>query len=155
MTAGSGYSRRVASPDRRWERHFAGRRDRQSAFTLLELMVALAILAIALSAVMRAVGAATGNMDELRARTLAGWVADNRIAEHRALKHWLPVGRNEGRAEQGGMSFRWVEEVQGTPNGQFRRLEVKVWSVPEAGNAREAKVLATLTGFVNSAGGTR
>lgn len=155
MMAGTRCARRVASADGRWRRNFAGRHDRQSAFTLLELMVALAILAIALSAVMRAVGAATGNMDELRVRTLAGWVADNRIAEHRALKHWLPVGRNEGRVEQGGMSFRWVEEVQGTPNGQFRRLEVKVWSVPEAGNAREAKVLATLTGFVNSSGGTR
>lgn len=155
MMAGTRCARRVASADGRWRRNFAGRHDRQSAFTLLELMVALAILAIALSAVMRAVGAATGNMDELRARTLAGWVADNRIAEHRALKHWLPVGRNEGRVEQGGMRFRWVEEVQGTPNGQFRRLEVKVWSVPEAGNAREAKVLATLTGFVNSSGGTR
>lgn len=155
MMAGTRCARRVASADGRWRRNFAGRHDRQSAFTLLELMVALAILAIALSAVMRAVGAATGNMDELRARTLAGWVADNRIAEHRALKHWLPVGRNEGRVEQGGMSFRWVEEVHGTPNGQFRRLEVKVWSVPEAGNAREAKVLATLTGFVNSSGGTR
>ena len=135
--------------------HFLGGRDRQSAFTLLELMVALAILAIALSAVMRAVGAATGNMDELRARTLAGWVADNRLAEHRALRHWLPIGRKEGRAEQGGMSFRWIEEVQATPNGQFRRIEVKVWSLPEAGNAREARVLATLTGFLNSSGNVR
>ena len=155
MTAGKGCLRRVESPDGRGRRYFFGRHDRQSAFTLLELMVALAILAIALSAVMRAVGAATGNMDELRARTLAGWVADNRIAEHRALRHWLPAGRKEGRTEQGGMSFRWVEEVQATPNGQFRRLEVKVWSVPEAGNAREARVLATLTGFVNSSGGAR
>jgi general secretion pathway protein I len=155
MTAGKGCARRAESPDRRGRRHFPGRHGRQAAFTLLELMVALAILAIALSAVMRAVGAATGNMDELRTRTLAGWVADNRIAEHRALRHWLPVGRKEGRAEQGGMSFRWVEEVQATPNGQFRRLEVKVWSVPEAGNAREARVLATLTGFVNSSGGAR
>ena len=135
--------------------HFLGGRDRQSAFTLLELMVALAILAIALSAVMRAVGAATGNMDELRARTLAGWVADNRLAEHRALRHWLPIGRKEGRAEQWGMSFRWIEEVQATPNGQFRRIEVKVWSLPEAGNAREARVLATLTGFLNSSGNVR
>jgi general secretion pathway protein I len=155
MTTDAGRFRRVENPDGRERRHFSGRHHRQSAFTLLELMVALAILAIALSAVMRAVGAATGNMDGLRARTLAGWVADNRLAEHRALQHWLPLGRKEGRVEQGGMSFRWVEEVQATPNGQFRRLEVKVWSVPEAGNAREARVLATLTGFVNSSGGAR
>ncbi|MGA9395170.1 MAG: type II secretion system minor pseudopilin GspI [Azonexus sp.] len=134
-------------------RHLAGRR--QSAFTLLELMVALAILAIALSAVMRAVGAATGNVDELRLRTLAGWVADNRLAEHRALRQWLPVGRKEGRVAQGGVEFRWVEEVQATPNAQFRRLEVSVWTVPETDGSREARVLATLTGFVNSSGGAQ
>lgn len=142
--------RRDVGSDHPGARHPAGRR--QSAFTLLELMVALAILAIALSAVMRAVGSATGNVDELRLRTLAGWVADNRLAEHRALGQWLPLGRKEGRAEQGGVSLRWVEEVQGTPNGRFRRLEISVWSLPETDGSREARVLATLTGFVNSSG---
>lgn len=151
MTAGEKCSRRCGTPGAVRARGFSGRHDRQSAFTLLELMVALAILAIALSAVMRAVGAATNNMDELRARTLAVWVADNRLAEHRALRRWLPPGRMEGMVEQGGMSFRWVEDIQATPNGQFRRLEVKVWSVPEAGGPREPRVLAALTGFMTSA----
>jgi hypothetical protein len=62
------------------------------------------------------------------------------------------LGRKEGRAEQGGVEFRWVEEVQGTPNGRFRRLEISVWSLPETDGSREARVLATLTGFVNSSG---
>ena len=55
--------RRDVGPDGAGKRHPAGRR--QSAFTLLELMVALAILAIALSAVMRAVGAATTNVERV------------------------------------------------------------------------------------------
>lgn len=128
----------------------ARRKMRRSGFTLLELMVALAILAIALSAVMRAVGAATNNVDELRLRTLAGWVADNRLAEHRARRDWLPVGRAEGQAEQGGVLFRWAEEVQVTPNAQFRRIEVKVWSVPEAGDTKPPRVLTTLNGFLTA-----
>ncbi|HET6720789.1 MAG TPA: type II secretion system minor pseudopilin GspI [Rhodocyclaceae bacterium] len=123
---------------------------RRSGFTLLELMVALAILAIALSAVMRAVGAATNNVDELRLRTLAGWVADNRLAEHRARRDWLPVGRAEGQVEQGGVFFRWAEEVQATPNAQFRRIEVTVWSVSEAGHAEPPRVLSTLNGFLTA-----
>lgn len=129
-----------------------GRFRAERGFTLLEVMIALAILAIALSAVMRAVGAATNNVAEWRERTLAGWVADNRLAEHRALGHWLPVGKAEGLAEQGGVGFRWVEEVSATPNGQFRRIEVKVWSVPTAGGGGEAKVLSSLSGFVTTAG---
>lgn len=120
----------------------------QPGFTLLELMVALAILAIALSAVMRAVGAATLNVEELRQRTLAGWVAENILAEHRAKRDWLAPGRQEGLAKQGGQEFRWVEEVQATPNAQFRRVEVRVWAVPEAGNGRESHQLATLSGFL-------
>lgn len=128
----------------------AHRKMRRSGFTLLELMVALAILAIALSAVMRAVGAATSNVDELRLRTLAGWVADNRLAEHRARRDWLPVGRAEGQVEQGGVMFRWVEEVQATPNADFRRIEVSVWSVPEADDTKPPRVLTTLNGFLTA-----
>ena len=131
------------------------RRHRAAGFTLLEILVALAVLAIALSAVMRAVGAATNNLDELRVRTLASWVADNRLAEHRARRDWLPIGRAEGQVMQGGERFRWVEEVLATPNGQFRRIEVNVWSVPEAGSGREASVLSTLNGFVAAQKGTR
>jgi general secretion pathway protein I len=128
----------------------ARRQIRRSGFTLLELMVALAILAIALSAVMRAVGAATNNVNELRLRTLAGWVADNRLAEHRARRDWLPVGHAEGQVEQGGVIFRWAEDIQPTPNAQFRRIEVSVWSVPEAGDAKPPRVLTTLNGFLTA-----
>ena len=53
-------------------------------FTLLETLVALAILAIALSAAFRAVGATTGSAEGLRDRLLADWVAQNRLAELRA-----------------------------------------------------------------------
>lgn len=130
----------------------AHRNRRRSGFTLLELMVALAILAIALSAVMRAVGAATNNVDELRVRTLAGWVADNRLAEHRARRDWLPVGRLEGQVEQGGVKFRWAEEIQATPNANFRRVEVSVWSVPEAGSSKPSRMLNTLNGFLTTSG---
>lgn len=131
----------------------APRRDpRGRGFTLLELMVALAILAIALPAVMRAVGAATRQVDELRLRTLAGWVADNRLAEHRARRDWLPVGRQEGVAEQGGMRFGWAEEVQVTPNAQFRRVDLSVWLLPEHGGD-PGTVLGRLSGFVTAPGG--
>lgn len=130
---------------------------RTAGFTLLELMVALAILAIALPAVMRAVGSATRQLDEVRLRTLAGWVADNRLAEHRARGDWLPVGRSEGRSEQGGLSFGWAEEVQATPNAQFRRVDISVWPLGAGGAGGDAAgpVLGRLSGFVTAPGGPR
>jgi general secretion pathway protein I len=113
----------------------APKRPRAAGFTLLELLVALAVLAIALAAVMRTVGAATRGVEALRLRTLAAWVAENRLAEHRARRDWLPIGRNEGTARQGGLQFRWREDVRATPNGQFRRIEVRVLADDGASSA--------------------
>ena len=126
----------------------------RTGFTLLELMVALSILAIALAAVMRAVGAATANLDEVRLRTLAMWVADNRLAEHRARSSWLALGKNEGQAQQGEVNFSWIENVQATPNAQFRRIEVTVWLMNEADQTKNRQ-LHSLNGFLSQPKVTR
>jgi len=48
------------------------------------VLVALAIVSIALMSALRAAGQGTNNVVELRSRLLANWVAENRLAEHRA-----------------------------------------------------------------------
>jgi len=112
-------------------------------FTLVEVLVALAIVSIALLAALRASGQATNAVSELRLRLFAGWVAENRLAEHRARGEWLPLGVGRGRQSQGGVEFAWREEVIATPNSAFRRVDVFV-SAP----AEESHTLARLTGFV-------
>ena len=114
-------------------------------FTLLETLVALAILAIALAAAFRAMGVATRSAAELRDRTLAELVADNRLAELRASKSFPPTGGNEGEALQAGQRFRWREDVSATPNPLFRRVDVRVFRV---GSGSEGAALARLSGFV-------
>ena len=111
-------------------------------FTLLETLVALSVLALVLSAAFRAVGMATRNSEELQLRLLADWVAQDRLALHRALTDWPEPGRREGNAEQGGRRFHWREEIANTPNVLFRRVDVSV------SLAESAHVLATQTGFV-------
>lgn len=111
------------------------------------MLVALAIVSIALMAALRAAGQGTNNVGELRSRLLAGWVAENLLAEHRARADWLPPGIQRGTARQGNLDFAWREEVIATPNAAFRRVEVQVFATAE-----EAHALAHLTGFIVNAG---
>jgi len=126
------------------------RRAAVRGFTLLEVMVALAILALALMAALRAGAAATQNSGEIRQRQLADWVALDRLEEHRARRDWLPIGSTSGETMQGNQRFRWEEKVGGTPNAQFRRIDIRVL----AGDSNDPNhALARVTGFLIKPGG--
>lgn len=115
----------------------------RTGFTLIEVLVALAIVSIALLAALRAAGQGTSGAGDLRARLFAGWVAENLLAEHRARGDWLPLGVQRGAGRQGGMDFTWREEVTALPSPAFRRVDVFVYAAPD-----ESHSLARLTGFV-------
>ena len=117
-------------------------------FTLLEMLVALTVLAIALLAALRASSTGLQNTVEIRNRLLASWVAQNRLAEHIARRDWLPVGEMRGEESQGGVAFGWEEKIAGTPNFQFRRIEIRVFAPQEPEQA-----LSSLTGFMVKPGG--
>jgi len=120
-----------------------------AGFTLVEVLVALAIVAIALMAALRAAAQSTGNVGELRARLFAGWVAENRLAEHRARGDWLPLGIQRGKEREGGLEFAWREEVIATPNAAFRRIDVFVSAAPgDSNTSSTSSTLAHFTGFV-------
>ena len=127
----------------------AWRCGKRAGFTLIEVLVALAIISIALLAALRAAGQGTNNFGELRSRQLAGWVAENLLAEQRARSAWLPLGVQRGTVRQGGIEFAWREEVIATPNTAFRRVDVFVFAAPE-----EPRSLARLTGFLVQPPGT-
>jgi general secretion pathway protein I len=85
----------------------------------------------------------------MRSRLLASWVAENRLAEHRARGDWLPLGLQRGAASAGGLEFAWTEEVIATPNASFRRLDIRVRAP-----ADETHTLAHLVGFIVNAPGS-
>lgn len=125
------------------------RRNSQAGFTLIEVLVALAIVAIALMAALRVAGQGATNAGDLRSRMLAGWVAEDRLAEHRARGNWLSLGIQNGTQRQGGVEFAWREEVVATANPAFRRVDVFVFAAPG-----KTHFLAHLVGFiVNPPGG--
>jgi general secretion pathway protein I len=116
---------------------------KRTGFTLIEVLVALAIVSIALMSALRAAGQGTNNVGELRSRLLAGWVAENLLAEHRARRDWPPLGMQRGTGREGGIDFAWREEVIATPNPSFRRVDIRVFATAE-----ESHSLAHLAGFV-------
>ncbi|HEY6096241.1 MAG TPA: type II secretion system minor pseudopilin GspI [Gallionellaceae bacterium] len=117
-----------------------------AGFTLVESLIALAILAIAMAAIARASGSNTLHVDALRTRILADWVAENRLALHSARGDWLPVGVQSGEEIQAGGRYLWKEEISSTPNPAFRRIDISV-SPP----GEPELVVRKLTGFLVSA----
>jgi general secretion pathway protein I len=105
--------------------------------------VALAVLAVALTAGMRAVGQSADAATLLKQRTLALWVAQNRLAAAQLETPWPAPGRRVGSAVQASATFAWRETVSGTPNPAFRKIEIVVADVAEP-----EYVLARLSGFL-------
>jgi general secretion pathway protein I len=99
---------------------------RPRGFTLVEILVALAIIAVSLTAGMRALMQSADSATALKARTLALWVAQNRLAAAQVATPWPGVGRYQGEAAQAGARFIWRETVTSTPNPAFRKIEIAV-----------------------------
>lgn len=112
-------------------------------FTLIEILVALALLAVALAAGMRALAQGADGMSTLKARTLALWVAQNRLAAAQIAPDALVAGESRGDALQAGMAFVWTVKVSATPNPAFQRVDIAV-----AERETPSYMLARLTGYV-------
>jgi len=95
-------------------------------FTLLEILVALAVLSIAFMAAMRNSGVAVHNATALKERTLAHLVMMNRAAELELDTNWVALGATRGTAQLAGQVWRWEVIAQKTPDPDIRRAEVGV-----------------------------
>ena len=113
-------------------------------FTLIEVLVALAIVGVALLAAVRASGTMAQTNVELRLRLLAELAADNRIAELRAAAAFPPIGVRSNSCPQGKTNLQCVEEVKSTPNPLFRRVEVRVYSGTDASDHKLAELIGIL-----------
>lgn len=119
---------------------------RARGFTLIEILVALAIIAVALTAGMRALAQSADSATALKARTLGLWVAQNRLAAAQVAAPWPALGTYRGNAEQAGGQFLWRETVTTTPNPAFRKIEISVME-PD----RPDYQVARLVGFIGNA----
>ncbi len=125
-----------------------GRRpDAASGFTLVEVLVALAIVVVGLAALATTANQGARTTTYLRDKTLAQWIALNKITETR-ISNTLPADdTTEGELEYANRRWRWELERVPTPVEGITRLESRV----ALEDAREGSWLGQATGFMGSA----
>ncbi len=95
-------------------------------FTLVEVLVSLAIVAIALGAGLRAAGVLTDNAQRLGQVMAAQWCAENELTGLRLGRVFPGVGDTEFRCEQLGRTYLGQLQARSTPNPNFRRVDALV-----------------------------
>lgn len=125
------------------EKPGGSRRSRTAGFTLVEILVAVVILAVALAATTRAASVATDGALETRHRLLATWAAENRVAEMRARRLFPTAATTRYEATQGGFALVIHESVSDTANPMIRKVDLAV------ADARDpARIVTHLTAYV-------
>lgn len=127
-----------------------GRALRCRGFTLLEVMIALVIFAIAALALLRAQNSQLATDQHLEEKTLAHWVALNHLADMRLQKAFPEVGQGEATSKMAGRDWLITTKVQATPTQNVRLLVISVAIKPEGGSdfGEKPDPVTTVTGFL-------
>ncbi|MEM6985071.1 MAG: type II secretion system minor pseudopilin GspI [Pseudomonadota bacterium] len=123
----------------------ASRRSR--AFTLIEVMFALAIVATGIAALTAAGVNFSSNANYLRDKTFARWVASDKLIEMRVTRAWPDLGKDEGQWEMAGQTWHWRVETEAVQDPLLRQVTIQVRLNPSASGA-----LSTLTAFLGDPG---
>ncbi|MBL4583677.1 MAG: type II secretion system minor pseudopilin GspI [Pseudomonadales bacterium] len=104
----------------------------QQGFTLIEILVALAVAGIALTAILKAVNGQLVSAQIMEEKTVAHWVALNVATEIRIQPGWPAIGSKQGDTEMLQRSWSWQALTSGTPDADLRRVDIKVFNPAEA-----------------------
>lgn len=117
------------------------RRDR--GFTLLEVLIALAVLALGLMALIGTTGSAARDSTHLRDKTFATWVGMNELSMLRVAQSWPNDDSLNGDADMGGQKWHWKATMTKTADPGLLRIDIDV-TLPD----RPDDVITTVTGFM-------
>jgi len=121
-------------------------RSRSAGFTLLEVMVALGIAALSLTAVTAAMSQMVDAANSMKERTYASWIAQNKVAELRLSNVVPEVSEDSGEVEYAGLEWTWRSTISETGVENLYRVDVAVSFVDSDA------VIRTVTGFIGEPG---
>ncbi|VAX09533.1 hypothetical protein MNBD_GAMMA26-321 [hydrothermal vent metagenome] len=122
-----------------------GSHKAEAGFSLLEVLVALAVLAIAMAALIEATGRSVSNQARLENKTVAHWVAQNQLALLRVADDTPALGGQQGVEKMAGRTWDWQAQLSQTADLDVMRVEVEVRMEDEE------TVYAHLTGYIEAA----
>ena len=114
---------------------------RQAGFTLVELLVALAIFSITAVGLLKLQGENARLTAAVEEKLLAGIVAENQLVEALTRPNPPDIGIRQGTAAMAGRQWQWTQTVSATPGAPMLRIDI------DAGLADSAHVLAVRTAF--------
>ncbi len=123
----------------------AAKSPRDKGFTLVEVLVAMTILAVGVSALVSASGASAFRSSVLRQKEVGRWVAANHLATLQALPAWPDVGAKNIEVEM--LKQRWYvrTRTRRLADADLRRLDIEVRL-----KADEDSYIYSVTGFVGN-----
>jgi general secretion pathway protein I len=117
-----------------------------TGFTLLEVLVAMAIISLGLIGVFSSLGQMLSATSLLRDKTLATWIATDRITELRVNREYPDAGERKDSVDMAGVEWAYRIKVSAIPDLDMRRLDVSVSFADDPDN-----VIATVIGFLEPA----
>jgi len=120
------------------QKHYLG-------FTLLEVMVALTIIALGMAAVIKTVASTTVNSAYLRDKTFAYWVAQNQMTEIELTAAKPKIGFTDGSEKLAGLTWYWTRKIDGTEDPDTKRVEISV----RMDKDKDAQSYAALTSLLH------
>ncbi|MCJ8319694.1 MAG: type II secretion system minor pseudopilin GspI [Colwellia sp.] len=95
-------------------------------FTLLEVLLAMAVFAIAGVALLGAAGNNFANISHLETKMLANWVASNQLVSSSLDQSWPPKNNKKGQVEMAGRAWYWQQKVIKTTDENMRAIVMEV-----------------------------
>jgi general secretion pathway protein I len=127
-------------------------------FTLIEVIIALFVIALGVGALLTTLTSSANSVAYLREKSLAEWIALNRISEVRLSNARPATGTSQGTVEYAGRTWRWLQSVTDPGIAGILRLDVRVApqetatpaTAATAEGAQEFPALATTYGFIGT-----
>lgn len=117
----------------------------QKGFTLLEVMIALAVFALAGTALLKVAGSSLMGIGHLERSSIAQWVAANQLVEANLDQKSWPPKKASGKIEMAGREWHWRQTVIATEDKNMRAVQVEVRE-----NEKDKNSLASLLTYVSN-----